>query len=394
MALFLVDKDVEITYEELCNEINLIANKRLLRKKSRLYALFETLIIDKLNGSNIVLSEDIYDRAPVDLKPNLRISCPEEITEKILNSKSYISLLTSGTAGIPKSVTHTISNLIRNIRISEKYREDIWAFAYNPMHMAGSQVFFQALLNLNPLINTFSFNRDDIFKIINKYKITHISATPTFYRMLMPADTALPTVKRVSLGGEKSDDKLHNELKMLFPSAKINNIYASTEAGALFSSDKDLFTIPDDLKNFVKIIDGELNIHSSLIGNSDSFELYGGYYKTGDIIKWIDESKGIFKISHRVNDMINVGGYKVNPREIEETIMRIDGVVNVIVFGKPNSVIGNILCAEIVPLENAVLNENIIRGVLRIELEEHKIPRIIHILDKLSLTKTGKTKLK
>lgn len=394
MPLFLVDKDVEITYEEFCNEINLIATERVLRKKSRLYALFETLIIDILNGSDIVLSEELYDKVPVELNPSIGIYYPEDIADRILRSKSHITLLTSGTAGIPKSVTHTIPNLIRNIRISEKYRENIWAFAYNPLHMAGSQVFFQALLNLNPLINTFSLIRDDIFKIINKYKITHISATPTFYRMLMPADNALPSVKRVSLGGEKSDDKLYNELKTLFPSAKINNIYASTEAGTLFSSEKDLFTIPNDLKNFVRIIDGELNIHSSLIGISDSFELNGGYYKTGDIIKWIDESKGIFKISHRVNDMINIGGYKVNPREIEETIMRIDGVANVIVFGKPNSVTGKILCADIVPLENAVLNENIIRGVLRIDLEEHKIPRIIHILDKLSLTKTGKKKLK
>ena len=89
--------------------------------------------------------------------------------------------------------------------------------------------------------------------------------------------------------------------------------------------------------------------------------------------------------------MINVGGYKVNPGEVEETIRKIEGIQNVRVFAKSNSVLGNIICCEVVKTSDEI-DEVSIRSFLQSKLQEFKIPRIIKFTDKISTTRTGKIK--
>lgn len=69
-------------------------------------------------------------------------------------------------------------------------------------------------------MNIFNYPRNEIYRQIEKYSITHISATPTFYRLLLPYEKAYPSVQRVTLGGEKSDAHLYDAIHLVFPSAK------------------------------------------------------------------------------------------------------------------------------------------------------------------------------
>jgi acyl-CoA synthetase (AMP-forming)/AMP-acid ligase II len=135
-----------------------------------------------------------------------------------------------------------------------------------------------------------------------------------------------------------------------------------------------------------------LLVHKSLLGKSDSFIYFEDYYKTGDLIEWINKENGIFRFKSRKNELINVGGYKVNPEEIENTIMQIEGIQQVIVYGKSNSVLGNILCAKVKLEDGFFLSELYIRQYLSDKLQEFKIPRIIKFVESFSLTKTGKIK--
>ena len=80
----------------------------------------------------------------------------------------------------------------------------------------------------------FQYSKSEIIDIINKFKISNISATPTFYRLITPLDKPIKCVKKVSLGGEKSSQNLVDKLSMSFPNAKILNIYASTESRYYF----------------------------------------------------------------------------------------------------------------------------------------------------------------
>lgn len=309
-----------------------------------------------------------------------------EMVKKIQGSKSRITLFTSGTTGLPKVINHTIPSLTRMIRVGSNYQENIWGLAYNPTHMAGVQVLLQSLLNLNTLVYIFGKTSNEAALNINLYNITHLSATPTFYRLLIASKDVFPWVEKVTLGGEKSDPKLYADIKLSFPNAKINNIYASTELGSLFVSKGDIFSVPDSIKKHVRVVDEELEILTSLIPAMEKEE----WYKTGDIVEVIDESPLQFKFKNRKTEMINVGGYKVNPNEIEEALRLFPELENARVYGKPNSVLGNIVCMEFVLNKGAKIEAIEIKKRLGEQFQDFKIPRIIKEVVEIAKTRTGK----
>jgi acyl-coenzyme A synthetase/AMP-(fatty) acid ligase len=241
-------------------------------------------------------------------------------------------------------------------------------------------------------VNVFNASRSEVYDAIGKYQITHISATPTFYRLLLPIEQTFDSVQRVTLGGEKSNKKLHDFIAQLFPKAKLNNIYASTEAGSLFVAKGEYFQIPEFLVNKIMIEDDELLIHKSLLGNSDSFKFSDDYYKTGDLIEWIDKKNNLFRFKSRKNELVNVGGYKVNPEEVENIILQMEGIEQVLVYGKSNSILGNVLCADVKLHPNTNQSEFDIRQYLIGKLQDYKIPRKIRFTESFELTRTGKIK--
>jgi acyl-CoA synthetase (AMP-forming)/AMP-acid ligase II len=113
------------------------------------------------------------------------------------------------------------------------------------------------------------------------------------------------------------------------------------------------------------------------------------WYYTGDVIDVLSENPLKFRFVNRKSEMINVGGYKVNPLEVEEAILTLSGIMNVRVFSKSNSVLGNIICCEVVA-DRDQISESSIRIYLQSKIQEFKIPRIIRFVDELSITRTGK----
>jgi acyl-coenzyme A synthetase/AMP-(fatty) acid ligase len=303
-----------------------------------------------------------------------------------------IVIYTSGTTGRPKSVSYRFEVLQRAVKKGEKFKNDVWAFAYNPTHFAGIQVFLQAFLNQNPMVNIFDLSGQDLARAISGYNVTNISATPTFYRkMLAEIDGEFPAVKRITLGGEKFDPTIERQLAGLFPNAVIRNIYASTEAGTLFTATNDVFSIDPDIKPFIQFEpDGELLIHKDLLGDFNSMDRQGDWYYTGDMVEFIDPDH--FKFISRKSEMINVGGYKVNPHEVEEEIRKVNGVLDARVKARANRITGYILMAEI-SRKNGLVEAGLEKRImdhLKNSLQEFKIPRLFKFVEKLELTRTGK----
>lgn len=403
MAMFLIDNDNSYSYDDLLQSLNMSSEYCPLYKTSDIYSYFVNLIKALAANKPLVLLDSDLNPAEIDGVDENLVNVKEEIDKKsymsmdeiveaIQNSKSEITIFTSGTTGQPKKVLHTVATLTRSVRIGERYVGQIWAYAYNPTHMAGLQVFFQAFENLNTLVNVFNKQRSEVYELINKHNITHISATPTFYRLLLPFEQKYKTVVRVTLGGEKSDSHLYENIKKIFPEAKINNVYASTEAGSLFAAKGDCFQIPENIRDKFEVVDDELLIHKSLLGKSDSFKFEGDYYHSGDLIEWVDKESGLFRFKSRKNELINVGGYKVNPGEVENILLSIEGVKQVLVYGKANSILGNVLCADIQLEDRVALTDVEIKKALRSQLQDFKIPRRIKFVEQMSLTRTGKLK--
>lgn len=313
----------------------------------------------------------------------------EDLVHQIKISKSIITIFTSGTTGQPKQVAHTVENLIREVRIGEKYKSQVWALAYNITHIAGLQVLFQGALNINPLYYVYKLEKEVILDSLDKFNITNISATPTFYRLLLPTKNIYGRVKNISIGGEKSSYKLIEFIKYSFPNARINNIYASTEAGTLLATNGVNFTIPIQKKYLVKIEDLEILVHRKMLGYSNSFE-ETEWYKTGDLIEWVDEENGVFKIVSRKNELLNIGGHKINPGEIELVLEQFDGVDSAFVYGKPNSVLGTILCCDIQSKKEISVEQ--LKLFLKNILQPFKIPRLFYFKSELDLTRNGKLK--
>ncbi|MFZ4413327.1 MAG: class I adenylate-forming enzyme family protein [Bacteroidales bacterium] len=369
------------------------------------YAVFKHLILSLCLGEEIILLD--ADFSADEIKKLTGFSDFEKFTKAIpkekhlqINSKHdllncihanaakwKICLFTSGTTGLPKKLTHTFANITRFVKTTTS--ANTWGFAYPPTHMAGLQVFFQALLNGNPVIRLFGLSREEILKEIQNYGITHISATPTFYRLLLPIVGTYPSVKRITSGGEKFDTATIMKLLLAFPNAKITNVYASTEAGSLLAAEGDEFTIKPEMQPWIQVRDLEIYVHHSLMGDSEMNKQE--WYASGDLVEILHTNPLRFRFVSRKNEMINVGGYKVNPNETEEVIRSLPGIMDVRVFAKPNAVLGNILCCEVVKTKEEI-DEAGIRKILQGKLQEFKIPRIIVFVESITYTSSGKMK--
>ena len=401
---FLIDQNFSLSYEEILENINKSDFYTDCYIYPDLKSFFLNWILALVNERNIALMDsDISEKeiASNNLQINQKIkidnpkkfSSVEELINSIRYSQSEITLFTSGTTGFTRKFTHPLKNLIRKINVSEERKNDVWGFAFNPTHVAGVQVFFQAILNQNLLVNVFLAPKDFIIDSIKQYKITNLSSTPTFYRLLLPLKESFDSVKKITVGGEKSDSHLISEIEKAFPNARINNVYGSTETGPLFSSQNDEFFVQEKHIGLIKVVDDELYIHKDLFGKTLQLNLIDDFYATGDLIEWIDDEQRRFRFTSRKNELINVGGYKVNPYEVEDELTQHENIRNVRVYGKANAVLGNIICCEIELHPNTDLKEEDVRFFLNGKIQNFKIPRKISFVDKIELTRTGKKKI-
>lgn len=408
--IFWIDKkrNLTISYEKLIEEINNIKefNKYVLSDNP--YQIFLNIILGIINNRNIILLDSDFSENEIfsmglqweniNEEKYINNESIETLDELILKINEYkndfkLTLYTSGTTGKPKKINHSMDSLTRQVKINDNMKDDVWAFAYNPTHFAGLQVFFQAFLNLNKIIYIFDIDKNEVEESLRHNNVTRISATPTFYKSIIPfLNEKIITLKSVTSGGEKFDINLIKKFNEIFPNAKIYNIYASTEAGSLFSGKGDLFKI--DEKLIEKIIiseENELLIHKDLLGESDDLTINNNFYNTGDIVELVD--KNTFKFVSRNTEFINVGGYRVNPTEVEMCINELDLIRDSVVYGKPNSVTGNIVVVEIVKNDNYISDIEL-KKALKIhcdsKLQKWKVPRIINIVEDIQKTRTGK----
>jgi acyl-coenzyme A synthetase/AMP-(fatty) acid ligase len=358
--------------------------------------------------TSIILDANFSDEeiASLDLEVNIEATYVSSPDKSINNIRSFISFLqtnknnlyidiyTSGTTGKPQKITQPLSNIIRSVKIDTQNADDVWAFAYNPTHFAGLQVFFQALFNQNSMIYCFHGNFETVAADLYKYSVNRLSCTPTFIKMLIPFLTQkLPLVKTLTFGGEKFDQNVKTKLLDIFPSARIVNVYASTEGGSLLATDGEYFKIPNRYTGLIKIDSGKhLLIHKSLTGVSNRLDIQDEWYNTGDLVEYIDDLR--FKIIGRSSDIINVGGYKVHPSEVEQVIRQVKDVKDLIVYGRKNSLTGSVIAADIIVNSEAdkdTVKKKIIE-IAKNSLQEWKMPRILNFVDKFELTHTGKIK--
>ena len=295
--------------------------------------------------------------------------------------RGEIILTTSGSTGLPKGVVRTWESLTAAVSAAPKKGRSIWLLTYDFASFAGLQVILHALMNQDQIV---AAGRDPV-KAIKRAKITHISGTPSFWRGLLAQISSkdLPALKHITLGGEAIPAELLIRIKKKFPRAAITQIYASTEMGACFYVRDGKPGLPASVlkgrANAVqaKIAGGELYIKSrrAMKGYAGAGRA-AGWFATGDMVRM--ENNRIF-FAGRKSNIINVGGFKVYPYEVEEVLYQVPGILQARVSGEPSGLLGNLVRADI-EITPEAREEDVQRRAVALcqeRLARPKVPRVI-----------------
>ncbi|MBI5692944.1 MAG: AMP-binding protein [Verrucomicrobia bacterium] len=304
------------------------------------------------------------------------------------NRSSRVTFQTSGTSGPPKRSTHTLERLQHAVVTGEHHRGDVWGLAYPPTSIAGFQVCLQAWCNGNGIVDLLGVQGEEVLRRCGEWGVNRLSATPTFFRLLLPIRDPLPGLRSCTLGGEVADTALLQRVREAFPGARVHNVYALTEAGTVLRSEGEEFSIPDELQDHVRIQEGRLWLRHTLVAED---RRAGDWFDTGDLVEVTSRTPLRFRVQGRAGSVINVGGSKVNPEEVESILLSFPGIVGARVAGRRNSVTGMLLEAEVVWKDRPRPEEEV-RAFLQSRLPPERVPRIFQAVNRLTLTASGKVK--
>ena len=318
-------------------------------------------------------------------------------------------LLTSGTTGRPKMVVHTLASLSGAMRGGRSPGDPaVWSTFYDIRRYGGLQIFLRALLGGGSMVLSSAQESTADFLIrAGAHGVTHISGTPSHWRRaLMSPSVRRITPRYVRLSGEIADQAILDHLRAFFPNAGITHAFASTEAGVAFDVGDGLAGFPASLigrQNAdveMKVEDGSLRIRSArtasrYLGHEDGpLADRDGFVDTGDML----ERRGDrYHFVGRRGGIINVGGSKVHPEEVEAVINGHPHVRMSLVRTRKNPITGALVVADVVLREEpeaangrvAELEHEIMQRC-RETLARHKVPAAIRFVSALAVTPSGK----
>jgi acyl-coenzyme A synthetase/AMP-(fatty) acid ligase len=353
--------------------------------------------IAQVAGADAVLSE-------VDTRPT---AAP---VERRTSTATEWILLTSGTTGIPKLVVHTLASLAGTLPRQSPDRASVWSTFYDIRRYGGLQIYLRAVLSGSPLVlSSPAESAGDFLARAAALGVTHISGTPSHWRRaLMSGAAQLLKPAYVRLSGEVADQVLLDQLRATYPAARIAHAFASTEAGVAFDVNDGRAGFPAEFIGGaaggidMKVEDGTLRIRSQRTAarylGASAQDLAGGdgFVDTGDLVELID---GRYYFRGRKGGVINVGGLKVYPEEVEGVLNADPRVRMSLVKSRCNPIIGAVVVAEVVledsansapdtPVAEQIKND--LLTACRRSLPAHKVPAMLRFVPSLELTAAGK----
>ena len=307
-------------------------------------------------------------------------------------------MFTSGTTGAPKMVAHSLEALTGAIKPAGE--GVTWGTFYDIRRYGGLQIFLRALLgDASLILSNAEENIAEFLARLDRDGVTHLTGTPSHWRRaLMSPAIGQINPRYVRLSGEIADQAVLDSLKDHFPSAAMGHAYASTEAGVGFE-------VTDGLEGFpasfvgeagpveMRVTDGSLQIRSSrtasrFVGSAEVL-VDDGFVDTGDMVELRGDR---YYFAGRRGGIINVGGLKIHPEEVEAVINRHPAVRLSRVLGRKSPITGAIVVAEVVldgDRDRAQIQEEILHNC-RNSLKPFQVPAMVRFVPKLELSAGGK----
>src|ERR1700742_3091478 len=317
-------------------------------------------------------------------------------------------MLTSGTSGVPKIVGHTLEALTGAIVAdvgAARSNAAVWATFYDIRRYGGLQIFLRAIVGGGSMVLSSAGEglADHVARLQGR-GVTHISGTPSHWRkLLMSGSVAGFTPRYVRLSGEVADQAVLDGLPAAFPDASIGHAYASTEAGVGFAVNDGREGFPAEIVGNnrdgveMKVEDGSLRIRSkrtahAYVGrNAAALTDSDGFVDTGDMVELRDDR---YYFVGRRGGIINIGGLKVHPEEIEAVINRHVAVRMSRAKSRLSPITGAIVVADVILTAGSADRAKEIRdeilGNCRASLASHKVPAVIRFVEALDVTPAGK----
>jgi len=326
-------------------------------------------------------------------------------TRPTLPSDARLIKLTSGSTGLPKGIVTSDANLFADctsICASMDIRPGDINFGAIPMsHSYGfSNLVMPLLVQGTPVVISNQYLPQSVIDLCNRYECTVVPLIPMVFEHLsnLPHEDGTFTTARTFLSaGAPLPSATSRRFRERF-GQPIHSFYGCSECGGITYDRRGAAVERGSVGVAMEHV--ELSIDSArLVVRSDSVAL--GYlhdvstfhpfeprtFVTDDIVEIVDEE---VVLTGRVSDLINTAGKKVNPREVEQIILQMDGVRQVKVYGAPAGARGDVVAAAVVGSPDITREQ--VRMHCAARLSAHKVPRIVKLIEQLPVDERGKVK--
>ncbi len=270
------------------------------------------------------------------------------------NRHPGLVLFSSGTTGDPKAAVHNLTPMLEKYKAKGKKIRSLAFLLFD--HIGGFNTVMYNISNGGLLVTLKNRSPEEVATSIEKYKLELLPTSPSFLNMMLYSHIYekydLSSLKIISYGTEPMPESTLKMMHQIFPNVKMKQTYGLSEVGIMRtkseSSDSLWLKVGGDEDHQIKIIDDILYIKSkmSMLGylNTPSPFDEEGWMNTKDRV----EQKGEYiKILGRTSELINVGGEKVYPAEVESVLLEVPGVKDAIVGKMFNPILGNVVTCKI-----------------------------------------------
>lgn len=307
-------------------------------------------------------------------------------------------LFSSGSTGEPKASLHSMSRLLEKFRVPRRAWRTIAFLLFD--HIGGLNTLFYTLANRGCVIAVRDRNPETVCQAIERHRAQLLPASPTFLNLLLLSEAwrrfDLSTLELITYGTEPMPERTLERLHEVFPAAQLLQTYGLSELGILRSKSRgptSLWVKVGGEGVETRVRDGVLHIRtrSSMLGylNAPSPFDEEGWFDTKDEV---DVDEEWLRFRGRTSDVINVGGEKVYPSEVESVLLEIPGVIDATVSGEKHPLTGQIVVASL-RLDPQTAAPDIEREVRRHcarRLARYKMPVKIRIVAENSVSERFK----
>ena len=326
---------------------------------------------------------------------NLKITFSHNMIDNLIEKNSSgLILFSSGSTGKPKAMVHNLDTLIDSFKDKKEKSMNMLVFLMFD-HIGGLNTVFNALCMGACLIIPKIKDAKTICELIEKYKIMVLPSSPTFLNLILISEEYknydLSSLRMITYGTETMPQSLLLKLKEVFPKVKFLQTFGTSETGISTTSSKSsnsLFMKLEDINGEYKIVENELWLRSKtqvlgyLNASMDSFTS-DGWFKTGDLVEVDGE---YIKIIGRAKEIINVGGQKVLPAEVESIILEMEEISDCMVYGEKNAITGQTVVCDVVLNKNIENIKKRVRVFCKDRLDAYKIPTKVNVVDKTNFS--------